>query len=125
MLFLVFNIMKKLIYLFYSISNYSINKNINKMSIILNPLFSLNNYLEYSNKNICSFEILEDTKCMKRISNTVFEYTNDFVKNGETYDMQIIQINNNYYLSMGYDFSLEYDVYIPINSNKTNVKLIE
>lgn len=95
------------------------------MSIILNPLFSLSDYLEYSNKNICSFEILEDTKCMRRINNTIFEYTNDFVKNGETYDMQIIQINNNYYLSMGYDFLLEYDVYIPVNFNKTNVKLIE
>ena len=95
------------------------------MSTIFNPLISLNNYLEYSNKNICSFEILEDTKCMRRISDTIFEYTTDFVKNGETYDMQIIQINNNYYLSMGYDFSLEYDVYIPVNSNKKNVKLIE
>ena len=95
------------------------------MNTILNPLISLNEYLMYSNKNICSFEILLKTKCMRRISNTIFEYTNDFVKNGETYDMQIIQINNNYYLSMGYDFSLEYDVYIPVNLNKINVKLIE
>ena len=95
------------------------------MSTTLNPLISFDEYLMYSNKNICSFEILEDTKCMKRISDTLFEYTTDFVKNGETYDMQIIQINNNYYLSIGYDFSLEYDVYIPINFNKTNVKLIE
>ena len=95
------------------------------MNIVLNPLISLDEYLMYSNKNICSFEILEDTKCMRRINDTIFEYTNDFVKNGETYDMQIIQINNNYYLSIGYDFSLEYDVYIHVNLNKINVKLIE
>jgi hypothetical protein len=76
---------------------------------------SFENLLVNSKANIDSFVILEKTKCMKQISDIVFECTDDFVDKNEVYDGEIIcKRNNNFYLFIGYDDLLEYEMYVPI-----------
>jgi hypothetical protein len=75
----------------------------------------MNCLIENSNKNIMSYVILQKTKCMRQISDKVFEATNDFVFEYEVYDAELLcKMDNKYYLFLGYDDLLEYEVYIPI-----------
>jgi len=69
--------------------------------------------------------MLENANCMKRISDSIFEYTNDFVEKGEIYDAEVIydEKKNIHYLSLGYDNVLDYEIYIQIKciDNKFNI----
>jgi hypothetical protein len=71
---------------------------------------------------------MKKTQCLRQISDTLFEETSDFVNELEVYEGELVyKRNNKYYLSLGYDALLEYEVYIPIyyknnqlNNNQLN-----
>jgi len=93
------------------------------MSILYNDL--INN----SDQNVNSFIIMKNTKCMRQVNDTIFEETNDFVNEKQVYDGNLVyKKNNKYYLFLGYDDLLEYEIYIPIiyDNNEINImKLVD
>ena len=88
-----------------------------------------NNLINNSNQHIHSFIIMKNTRCMRQLSDTIFEETNDFVNEKQVYDGNLVyKKNNKYYLFLGYDDLLEYEIYIPIiydNSEINIMKLID
>jgi hypothetical protein len=79
----------------------------------------------FANKNIGTFIIIEKTRCVRQMSDTIFEETCDFVDKLELYEGELVfKRNNIMYLSLGYDFKLDYDVYVPVNILKLNISRV-
>jgi hypothetical protein len=78
--------------------------------------------IKNSNQGIQSFRVLQDTFCFRQINDFFLEKTNHVLKKGDVYDGELIyKRNNQYYLFLGYDKNLEYDLFIPIVSEHGEV----
>ena len=76
------------------------------------------------NKNIDTFIVIEKTRCVRQISDTIFEETNVFVNELEVYEGELVcKRNNKFYIALGYDFLLKYEIYVPVvyDNNKLNI----
>ena len=49
-----------------------------------------NNLINNSNQHIHSFIIMKNTRCMRQLSDTIFEETNDFVNEKQVYDGNLV-----------------------------------
>jgi len=69
---------------------------------------------------------MKNTKCMRQLSDTIFEETNDFVNEKQVYDGNLVyKKNNKYYLFLGYDDLLEYEIYIPIIYDNGEINIMK
>jgi uncharacterized linocin/CFP29 family protein len=88
-------------------------------------MISFDSLQENTNPRICSFRMLQDTKCKRQIDDWTFEETGDIVRTGEVYDGEIVvKQENQFYLFLGYDVSLGYEVYIPISWNSNSNRVV-
>ena len=77
------------------------------------------------NQNINTFIIMKQTRCLQQKSDTIFEETNDVVNELEIYEGEIVcKRNGKYYLSLGYDLLLDYDVYVPVLETKSKLNMM-
>jgi len=73
----------------------------------------------YYNPLIEIFIVLQKTFCFKKIDENI-ESTNKFVSPGDIYEGFIIFRNKYYYIDLGYDKILRYNVLIPIFINNVD-----
>jgi hypothetical protein len=87
---------------------------------------TLEDLIQQSNFHIHSFEILIDTPFLKQCSDTEFKETNYIAKKEDVYDgIIVMKRDNKYYLDVGYDGNLFCDLFIQIQFNLLNIKLVE
>lgn len=79
----------------------------------------------YNDVDIRSFYIVKDTNCMRQIDDYEFvNIDNCIVKSGEIYDGKMVcKRNGNYYLDLGFDMELEYNVFVPIVVTKDDINI--
>lgn len=87
---------------------------------------TLEDLIQQSNHDIHSFKILIDTPFLKQFSDTEFKETNYIAKKEDVYDgIIVMKRDNKYYLDVGYDGNLFCDLFIQIQFNPLNIKLVE
>lgn len=87
---------------------------------------TLEDLIQESNHDIFSFKILIDTPFLKQMSDTEFKETNYIAKKEDVYDgIIVLKRDNKYYLDVGYDGILYCDLFIEIQFNPLNIKIIE
>lgn len=87
---------------------------------------TLEDLIQESNRDIFSFKILIDTPFLKQMSDTEFKETNYIAKKEDVYDgIIVLKRDNKYYLDVGYDGILYCDLFIEIQFNPLNMKIIE